>query len=164
MLDRLIAIPAATLALAASGAVADEIEIGLLDCRLAITHITVVCGIGLMDEGIYYRDQPFNCRFRPHEGEAERYTGRITSVNPVLQISPDMDIFWAVFAPSERAYSAGDLSGVYAGGSADVAIGSKMVAKVLARTGETSFALRPLNVVGVEGDRPTLGVEGFELK
>ena len=143
-----LAVLGTTQANAQSGA-----EIGILTCK--VTDVSNV---------VVYTKQSFACEFKPGVGNAEIYDGQIKKIGVDLSVKDDFTIVWAVLAPTDVAYAPKSLAGTYVGGSADVALGGGMGAKILVGGGGNSFTLQPLSVAGVVGGGASVGVERFELK
>src|SRR5579863_6747221 len=136
----------------ASGAVADNVKVGSLRCKVS-------AGLGL----IVTSTKALSCSFIGARGFHEFYTGGIQKFGlDIGQTNPGV-LLWDVFAPTggERR---GALAGGYGGVGASATIGAGLGANVLVGGLNGSFALQPISVETQTGLNLAAGVESLTLQ
>ena len=136
-----VALPMATPAQAA-------VKTGVLTCRVA-------GGVGM----IIGSRRTVNCEFRTNRG-TEYYTGRIDRIGLDVGFTRNSVIVWNVFEPTRRH---GNLSGRYAGASAQATVGLGLGANVLVGGSQNSVSLQPLSVSAQRGLNLAAGIGALEL-
>ena len=143
----LTAIAATTFAAAQS-----RVKTGVLECRGGAS-IGLVLGSSSM----------VNCVYRGDDRFEDRYVGIVRKVGLDLGVVQEVNLAWAVFAPTGRV-GPGDLAGNYGGVSGSAAIGVGLGANALLGGSNNSVALQPLSVQGQTGFVVQAGLEGLELR
>jgi hypothetical protein len=148
-----LAVAALTAIAATSFATAQSrVKTGVLECRGGAS-IGLVVGSSSMLTCIYRGDD----RFQDH------YVGVIRKIGLDLGITQEVNLTWAVFAPTGRI-GPGDLLGNYAGVSGSASVGVGLGANALVGGSNNSVALQPLSVQGQVGFNVQAGLQGFELR
>lgn len=149
----LLAAATLTAIAATSYAVAQSrVKTGVLECRGGAS-IGLVLGSASM----------LNCVYRGDDRFEDRYVGVLRKVGLDLGITQEINLAWAVFAPTGRI-GPGDLLGNYAGVSGSAAVGVGLGANALLGGSNNSVALQPLSVQGQVGFSVQAGLEGLELR
>lgn len=128
-----------------------RVQTGVLECLSNPTFGVVLGSVRTM-----------NCVFKPTRGPEQYYSGTRTRVGLDLGVQAGAAIAWAVFAPTVRL-GPGDLSGTYAGVSAEAAAGLGIGANALIGGSNNTVALQPLSVEGQVGVNVALGVSALTL-
>jgi hypothetical protein len=148
-----LAVAALTAIAATSFATAQSrVKTGVLECRGGAS-IGLVVGSSSMLTCVYRGDD----RFQDH------YVGVIRKIGLDLGITQEVNLTWAVFAPTGRI-GPGDLLGNYAGVSGSASVGVGLGANALVGGSNNSVALQPLSVQGQVGFNVQAGLQGFELR
>ena len=127
-------------------------EVGVLECRGTSTSFIV----GSVTE--------LGCQFRRSAGgPPERYRATIRRVGVDIGINTETAIAWAVLAPT-RQIGPGDLSGNYAGVSANAAVGIGIGANALVGGSNNTIALQPVSVQAQTGLNIAAGISALELR
>jgi len=149
---RLGAAFAVALASLATPAMADGVDVGLLECRGASQQFVVGSITNLQ------------CLFRPSwGGRPQPYEAQIRRFGLDIGINQSTVITWNVFAPS-RYMTPGGLSGNYIGGSANVTIGVGVGANALVGGSNNTFALQPLSGQGQTGFGVAGGISAMDIR
>ena len=147
------AVTALTAIAATSFATAQSrVKTGVLECRGGAS-IGLVVGSSSMLTCIYRGDD----RFQDH------YVGVIRKIGLDLGVTQEVNLTWAVFAPTGRI-GPGDLLGNYAGVSGSASVGVGLGANALVGGSQNSVALQPLSVQGQTGVNAALAVSGLALR
>lgn len=153
-------LPVALAALAATAAfsfpaaaqTAPKVQVGVLKCTVA-PYVGMVLGS--------VRD--LSCDFLDASGKpVAKYVGKSRRLGVDLGFGGNSVLGWTVFAPTTKA-AATDLSGNYAGVSADAAIGIGGGANVLLGGSTSTIALQPLSLQGSTGLNVAAGVSDLTL-
>ena len=146
---------ALTAGLAAGSAMAADAgsRVGTLTCKA--TEITNV---------IVFSETKLLCLYEGANGITEKYEGDVDKIGVDLSIKNNITLIWAVVAPTQTEFLAGQLAGTYVGASADASVGVGAGANVLIGGGENGFMLQPVSVEGIEGIGASIGIQSFELK
>lgn len=148
-----LAVVALTAIAATSFATAQSrVKTGVLECRGGAS-IGLVVGSSSMITCVYRGDD----RFQDH------YVGIVRKVGLDLGITQEVNLAWAVFAPTGRI-GPGDLVGNYAGVSGSASVGVGLGANALIGGSNNSVALQPLSVQGQVGFNVQAGLNGLELR
>jgi hypothetical protein len=143
---------AAALGLVSTGAGAQGVNAGLLECRgLGATGFI----IGSVHE--------LECVFRTEYMPPVRYHGIVRKFGLDVGITEGSVLAWGVVAPTARV-GPGDLAGIYGGISAGAALGIGAGANALVGGSGNTIALQPVSVEGQAGINVTLGVASLELR
>lgn len=150
----------ATLAVATLTAIAatsfataqSQVKTGVLECRGGAS-IGLIVGSSSMLTCVYRGDDRFE----------DRYVGILRKVGLDLGVTQEINLAWAVFAPTGRI-GPGDMLGTYAGVSGSAAVGVGLGANALIGGSNNSVALQPLSVQGQVGFSVQAGLEGLELR
>jgi hypothetical protein len=129
-----------------------RVKTGVLECRGGAS-IGLVVGSSSMLTCVYRGDD----RFQDH------YVGVIRKIGLDLGVTQEVNLTWAVFAPTGRI-GPGDLLGNYAGVSGSASVGVGLGANALVGGSNNSVALQPLSVQGQVGFNVQAGLQGFELR
>lgn len=149
---RLAAAFAVALAASATPAMAESVEVGVLECR------------GTSQQFIVGSVTNLQCLYRPAPGAApEPYVAQICRVGLDIGINTSTVVAWSVFAPTRRL-GPGALAGHYAGASANVTIGVGVGANALFGGSNNTIALQPLSGQGQTGLGVVGGVSGMDLQ
>jgi len=143
---------AAALGLISTGASAQGVNIGVLECR----------GIGTTGFIIGYV-QDLECVFRTSYMPPVRYHGVVRKWGVDVGVTEASVLAWGVLAPTERI-GPGDLAGTYAGVSAGAAVVVGAGANALIGGSGNTIALQPVSVAGQAGFNVTLGIASLELR
>ncbi|WEK50742.1 MAG: DUF992 domain-containing protein [Candidatus Kaistia colombiensis] len=146
-----IVIAASTLAAISAlgiGTASAATRTGTLDCRVAP-------GVGF----IVGSSKSLNCTFNSKRG-IEHYTGKINKLGLDVGITTGGQIVWAVLERSKRH---GDLSGTYAGATAEATAGVGLGANVLVGGGNSGISLQPLSISGQKGLDLAAGIGSVTL-
>jgi hypothetical protein len=148
-----LAVVALTAVAATSFATAQSrVKTGVLECRGGAS-IGLVVGSSSMLTCVYRGDDRFE----------DRYVGIIRKVGLDLGVTQEVNLAWAVFAPTGRV-GPGDLLGNYAGVSGSASVGVGLGANALIGGSNNSVALQPLSVQGQVGFNVQAGLQGLELR
>ena len=130
----------------------DRTNVGTLTCDIS-------AGIGL----IITSKKKLTCMFTPSQpGPREVYTGSISKFGLDLGATAGGEMFWAVYAPSNKKFGA--LAGSYAGASVEATVGAGLGANVLVGGSDRTVTLQPVSVQGQAGLNLAAGVAGLELR
>lgn len=139
------------LAVFATPASADNLQVGVLQCDVSK-------GVSLFVE----QKQSMRCVFKRTDGTTERYGGRIKEYGLSLGNPGPAHLVWSVFAPA-KGVPAGALAGGYGGVSAGASIGVGMGANVLVGGLRRSFSLQPISMDGMQGTNLAVGIASLSL-
>jgi hypothetical protein len=143
---------AAALSLFSTGAGAQAVNAGVLECRgMGSTGFI----IGSVHE--------LECVFRTDYMPPVRYHGIVRKFGLDVGITEQSALAWGVLAPTARI-GPGDLAGTYGGVSAGAALVLGAGANALIGGSNNTFALQPLSIEGQAGVNVTLGVASLELR
>ena len=143
---------AATLALFSTGAAAQGVNAGLLECRgMGSTGFI----IGSVHE--------LECVFRTEYMPPVRYHGIVRKFGLDVGITEGSLLAWGVVAPTARI-GPGDLAGNYGGVTAGAAFVVGAGANALVGGSGNTIALQPVSIEGQAGINVTLGVASLELR
>src|SRR5215831_21315282 len=143
---------AAAFGLVSTGAAAQGVNAGLLECRgLGSTGFI----IGSVHE--------LECVFRTEYMPPVRYHGIVRKFGLDVGVTEASVLAWGVVAPTAQI-GPGDLAGVYSGVSAGAALGVGAGANALVGGSGNTIALQPVSVEGQSGVNVTLGVASLELR
>jgi hypothetical protein len=123
---------------------------------------TMTCDVASGWGVIIGSSRELNCIYRPVNGSAERYTGRITKFGVDVGYTSGGIIVWGVLAPTSDM-SPGALAGNYAGATAGVTLGVGAGAHVLIGGLKKSVALQPVSIEGNSGLNVAAGVASLSL-
>ena len=143
---------AAALGLFSTGALAQGVNVGVLECRGIGTTGFI---IGSMQE--------LECVFRTDYMPPVRYHGLVRKWGVDIGITEQSVLAWGVLAPTARI-GPGDLAGGYGGVTAGAAVIVGANANALIGGSNNTFALQPLSLEGQTGVNVTLGVANLELR
>lgn len=147
-----LAVVALTAIAAMSFATAQSrVKTGVLECRGGAS-IGLVIGSASMLTCVYRGDDRFE----------DRYVGVVRKIGLDIGITKEVNLTWAVFAPTSRI-GPGDLLGNYAGVSGSASVGVGLGANALLGGSNNSLALQPLSIQGQVGFNVQAGLEGLEL-
>jgi Protein of unknown function (DUF992) len=140
------------LALFSTGAGAQGVNAGLLECRgMGSTGFI----IGSIHE--------LECVFRTEYMPPVRYHGIVRKFGLDIGITESSVLAWGVVAPTARI-GPGDLAGVYGGVTAGAAVVIGAGANALIGGSGNTIALQPVSLEGQAGINVTLGVASLELR
>jgi len=143
---------AATLALFSTGAAAQGVNAGLLECRgMGSTGFI----IGSVHE--------LECVFKTEYMPPVRYHGIVRKFGLDVGITEGSLLAWGVVAPTARI-GPGDLAGNYGGVTAGAAFVVGAGANALVGGSGNTIALQPVSIEGQAGINVTLGVASLELR
>ena|SRR5215831_18549063 len=143
---------AAALALFSTGAAAQGVNAGLLECRgMGSTGFI----IGSVHE--------LECVFKTEYMPPVRYHGIVRKFGLDVGITEGSLLAWGVVAPTARI-GPGDLAGNYGGVTAGAAFVVGAGANALVGGSGNSIALQPVSIEGQAGINVTLGVASLELR
>ena len=143
---------AATVALFSTGASAQGVNAGLLECRGIATTGFIIGSVHELE-----------CVFKTEYMPPVRYHGIVRKFGLDVGITESSVLAWGVLAPTARI-GPGDLAGVYGGVSAGAALGVGAGANALVGGSGNTIALQPVSVEGQAGLNVTLGVASLELR
>ncbi|HEV2957537.1 MAG TPA: DUF992 domain-containing protein [Xanthobacteraceae bacterium] len=143
---------AAALALFSTGASAQGVNAGLLECR----------GIGATGF-IIGSVHELECVFKTEYMPPVRYHGIVRKFGLDVGITERSVLAWGVIAPTARI-GPGDLAGLYGGVTAGAAVIVGAGANALVGGSGNTIALQPVSVEGQTGINVTLGVASLELR
>jgi hypothetical protein len=149
----LAGVAAATLLASFTGAQAQRVQVGVLECRGGSSVGFIVGSVTNLGCVLRFDGRP---------GE-DRYVATIRKVGLDLGITEETALAWAVFAPSARL-GPGDLSGNYVGAQGSAAIGVGAGGNALIGGSDNSIALQPLSLQGQVGLSVAAGLESLELR
>jgi hypothetical protein len=149
----LAGVAAATLLASFTGARAQRVQVGVLECRGGSSVGFIVGSVTNLGCVLRFDGRP---------GE-DRYVATIRKVGLDLGITEETALAWAVFAPSARL-GPGDLSGNYVGAQGSAAIGVGAGGNALIGGSDNSIALQPLSLQGQVGLSVAAGLESLELR
>jgi hypothetical protein len=153
-MKRVLAVLAATAALATPAASQARVEVGLLDCAVA-------GGAGF----IVGSTKELSCTFSPAGGRPpEPYFGVVQKIGIDIGVTGATLIRWVVFAPTVDAYAPGALAGNYVGVSAEATAAVGLGANVLVGGSGETFTLQPVSVQAQEGLNIAAGFTSFQLR
>jgi hypothetical protein len=148
----LSAATAVALAASASSAMAENVEVGQLECR------------GVSQQFIVGSVTNLQCQFRPAVGAPPvPYNAQINRIGLDIGFNQSTVLTWAVFAPTYRL-GPGALGGNYVGASANVTVGVGIGANALIGGSNNTIALQPLSGQGQTGLGVVGGVSSMELR
>ena len=143
---------AATLTLFSTGAAAQGVNAGLLECRgMGSTGFI----IGSVHE--------LECVFKTEYMPPVRYHGIVRKFGLDVGITEGSLLAWGVVAPTARI-GPGDLAGNYGGVTAGAAFVVGAGANALVGGSGNTIALQPVSIEGQAGINVTLGVASLELR
>jgi hypothetical protein len=143
---------ATALALFSTGAGAQGVNAGLLECRGIGTTGFIIGSVHELE-----------CVFKTEYMPPVRYHGIVRKFGLDVGITEASVLAWGVLAPTARI-GPGDLAGTYGGVSAGAAAGVGAGANVLVGGSGNTIALQPVSVEGQSGINVTLGVASLELR
>jgi hypothetical protein len=142
---------AAALMICGSGAEADGVKAGTLNCRVAP-------GWGFLIAS----SRDLKCEFHPTDGPSEHYRGTVSKFGLDLGYTTGGELVWDVVAP-QTDLEPGALAGQYAGVTAGVTAGVGFGANALIGGIEHSVALQPLSMEGNTGLNLAAGLGAINL-
>jgi len=143
---------AAAVGLISTGASAQGVNIGVLECRGIGTTGFIIGSV-----------QDLECVFRTSYMPPVRYHGVVRKWGVDVGVTEASVLAWGVLAPTERI-GPGDLAGTYAGVSAGAAVVVGAGANALIGGSGNTIALQPVSVAGQAGFNVTLGIASLELR
>jgi hypothetical protein len=143
---------AASLGLFSTNAVAQSVNVGVLECRGIGTTGFIIGSV-----------QDLECVFRTDYMPPVRYHGIVRKWGVDIGVTSQSVLAWGVLAPTARI-GPGDLAGSYSGVSAGAAVIVGAGANALIGGSNNTFALQPLSFEGQTGVNVTLGVANLELR
>jgi hypothetical protein len=126
------------------------VKVGVLKCNQAD-------GWGL----ILGSSREMKCIFT-HKGESYKYEGKIRKFGADIGYQQHAVVLWSVFAPASDV-SPGALEGVYVGATAEAAFAVGLGANVLVGGGDSSIALQPVSLEGLQGANVAGGLAELSL-
>jgi hypothetical protein len=138
-------------AVLATGAQAQNIQVGTLTCDVA-------GGVGL----VVGSRKDVACTYQSATGWTEVYDGSISKLGVDIGITGRSLIVWNVFAPSGEVRH-GALSGSYVGATAQATVGAGVGANALIGGSRRSIALQPVSVSAQEGVNVAAGAADLTL-
>jgi hypothetical protein len=123
---------------------------------------TMTCDVASGWGVIIGSSRELNCIYRPVNGSAERYKGRINKFGVDVGYISGGIIVWGVLAPTSDM-SPGALAGNYAGATASATLGIGAGAHVLVGGLKKSVALQPVSIEGNSGLNVAAGVASLSL-
>lgn len=146
------ALLAAGIAMPSSASAQSRVRVGVLSCD-------VQPAVGF----IVGSRRNMTCVFRPdRRGRAEAYVGQFTRVGLDVGVTGRGVLAWTVFAATPRI-ARWQLSGDYAGASAQATLGVGLGANALVGGNRRTIALQPLSVQAQTGLNLALGVGDLHL-
>jgi hypothetical protein len=143
---------AAALSLVTTGACAQGVNIGVLECRGIGTTGFIIGSV-----------QDLECVFRTSYMPPVRYHGVVRKWGVDVGVTESSVLAWGVLAPTERI-APGDLAGTYGGVSASAAVVVGAGAHALVGGSGNTIALQPVSIEGQVGFNLTLGIASLELR
>ena len=143
---------AAAFSLLSGAAVAQYVNVGVLECRGIGTTGFIIGSVHELE-----------CVFRTEYMPPVRYHGIVRKFGLDVGITESSVLAWGVVAPTARI-GPGDLAGIYGGLSAGAALGVGAGANALIGGSGNTIALQPVSVEGQAGINVTLGVASLELR
>jgi Protein of unknown function (DUF992) len=143
---------AAVLALFSTGAGAQGVNAGLLECRGIGTTGFIIGSVHELE-----------CVFKTEYMPPVRYHGIVRKFGLDIGITEASVLAWGVVAPTARI-GPGDLAGIYGGVTAGAAVVVGAGANALIGGSGNTIALQPVSVEGQAGINVTLGVASLELR
>jgi hypothetical protein len=143
---------AAVLALFSTGAGAQGVNAGLLECRGIGTTGFIIGSVHELE-----------CVFKTEYMPPVRYHGIVRKFGLDIGITEASVLAWGVVAPTARI-GPGDLAGIYGGVTAGAAVVVGAGANALIGGSGNTIALQPVSVEGQSGINITLGVASLELR
>jgi len=143
---------AATLALFSTGASAQGVNAGLLECRGIGTTGFIIGSVHELE-----------CVFKTEYMPPVRYHGIVRKFGLDVGITEGSLLAWGVVAPTARI-GPGDLAGNYGGVTAGAAFVVGAGANALVGGSGNTIALQPVSIEGQAGINVTLGVASLELR
>jgi hypothetical protein len=143
---------AAAFSLLSSAAIAQYVNVGVLECRGIGTTGFIIGSVHELE-----------CVFRSDYMPPVRYHGIVRKFGLDIGITEQSVLAWGVLAPTGRI-GPGDLAGSYGGVSAGAAVIVGAGANALVGGSNNTFALQPLSVEGQAGVNVTLGIASLELR
>jgi hypothetical protein len=129
---------AAAMALTTSGAMAAQVQVGVLTCD-------VESGVGM----IFGSSKAVSCEFS-RSGKDEVYEGSLDKIGLDIGVTGGGKIVWLVFAATDDV-DRGALAGTYLGASAEATLGLGIGGNWLVGGFEDSISLQPFSVSGQIG-------------
>jgi hypothetical protein len=145
------ALVVSALAVAAPGAQAAGVKVGVLNCRME-------SGVGF----IIGSSKDVDCIFHRSNGRNEHYKGSIGKLGVDIGITGETVLGWVVFAPGLTR--PGSLKGSYTGASAEATVGLGIGANVLVGGFRQSINLQPLSLQAQTGLNIAAGVSSLNLR
>ncbi len=136
----------------ATGARAQGVNIGVLECRGIGTTGFIIGSV-----------QDLECVFRTSSMPPVRYHGVVRKWGVDVGVTESSVLAWGVLAPTDRI-GPGDLAGSYTGVTAGAAVVVGAGAHALVGGSGNTFALQPVSVEGQAGFNVTLGIASLELR
>jgi uncharacterized protein DUF992 len=132
----------------------DTVKLGALNC-------VVEGGAGY----IFGSSKDLACTYTPADSSQpeETYVGTINKYGLDIGVTGKALMSWAVVAPADSAYAAGQLSGDYVGASASASFAAGLGANVLVGNSDSSVALQPVSVQAQEGVNVAAGIAELTL-
>jgi Protein of unknown function (DUF992) len=147
-----IGLALAALGLVSTGAVAQGVNAGLLECRGVGTTGFIIGSVHELE-----------CVFKTEYMPPVRYHGIVRKWGVDIGVTEASVLAWGVVAPTARI-GPGDLAGTYGGISAGAAVVVGAGANALIGGSGNTIALQPVSVEGQTGINVTLGVASLELR
>lgn len=142
----------ALLKLSAQPALAANVDIGMLTCK-------VEGGVGF----VFGSTKNLDCTFEGVNGGKDRYLGTIEKYGIDVGFTGASLMVWTVLAPSLNVAS-GALTGQYGGVSAEATVGLGVGANALIGGSGQAIALQPLSVQGQQGLNIAVGISALSLR
>ena len=139
------------LAVAAPGAEAAGVKLGVLNCH-------VDGGVGF----VIGSSKDVDCIFHRSNGRNEHYKGSIGKLGVDIGITDETVVGWLVFAPGLTR--PGSLKGSYTGASAEATVGIGLGANVLVGGFRQSINLQPLSLQAQTGLNIAAGIASLHLR
>ena len=127
------------------------VKVGMLKCNEA-------SGWGL----VLGSSRDLKCVFT-HKGKSYRYEGKIRKFGADIGYKKSSVVLWGVFAPASDV-APGALEGAYVGATAEASFAVGLGANVLVGGGDSSIALQPVSVEGIEGANAAAALAELSLK
>ena len=134
-----------------SPAMANYVEIGILECR------------GISQQYVFTSLTHLQCVFRAHNGARQGYVASIRRVGLDIGVNQSTVLAWAVYAPT-RTSGPGSLSGVYVGGSANATLGVGAGVNALFGGSDYTISLQPVSFQGQTGIGAAGGISSLQLQ
>ena len=126
-------------------------KVGTLTCNIS-------GGIGM----VIASQKTMACSFAPTKGKNEVYVKAINKFGLDVGATTQVQMVWAVYAPTSR--KVGALAGSYAGASAEATVGAGVGTNVLVGGSNRTISLQPVSLQGQTGLNLAVGVSGLELR